>query len=510
MHSSKHKADFKVFITYFEFILFQAFTMDITQFPSKFDEYFHYVMKKTEMETPTEEVEEIQGSIRRMISQLWNAALTPKGEFMLSEIIPVGSMEEGSRLYKADEFDFMMILKISDIDVSNLRLEVGCKTGYVKLFSNNPTHQWKGLFNNGQLNSWNFRTCILPVLQKVGDIPQMPGQLKLAKRDFSVEKKYQHFMLEIMGEHEIEAWNLNLQCNGTDISVDTMPAIEINKSQVTDLETKLGTSIFKDNYSRDRAFSYNQKCYLVPKGCQKNEDNEGCGCWLVDFAPSEVSMLKKMDPVHKNCQKFLKYIIDAYHGLPSYMIKTTVLEHIKECNDSGNQCSIKMLRYISDCLDNAIMPEYFLKDLNIFGWKMADKLKTKSPAVMAILFEHHNRVFKMLCQMLQKMVGRNNWVVHPTPDFVSWQASVQTVENVLPVNLHLILMHEFVDDITPQVEKLIEENMSSWSNISEIRQETKDFLGKLEWDPIEDFIELQKAYLKEIPSLKPLLENNNQ
>ncbi|CAC5389588.1 unnamed protein product [Mytilus coruscus] len=456
------------------------------------------------METPTEEVKEIKASIRSIIYKLWNAALSQKGEFMLSEIIPVGSMEEGSRLYKADEFDFMIILKIADFDVSKLRLEEGCKTGYVKLFSDNPGHRWKGLFNNGQLNSWNFRTSILPVLRKVGDFSQLSSPLKLVKRDFSVVSNYQHFMLEIMGVHEIEAWNLALQWNGIDISVDTMPAIEINKSQVDDLETALGTSIFKDDHSRDRAFSYNQKCYLVPKGCQKNEDNEGCGCWLVDFAPSEVSMLKKMDQVHKNCQKFLKYIIDAYHGLPSYMIKTTVLEHVKECNDTSNQCAIKMLRHISDCLDNAIMPEHFLKDLNIFGWKMADKLKTKSPAVMAILFEHHNRVFKMLFKMLLKMAARKNWVVHQTPDLVSWQASVQIVEDVIPVNLHLILMHEFVDDLTPQVEKIIEKNMSSWCNISELRQGTKDFLGKLEWDPIEDFIKLQNEYLKEIPSLKPL------
>ncbi|CAG2239097.1 unnamed protein product [Mytilus edulis] len=245
-------------------------------------------------------------------------------------------MEEGSRLFSADEFDFMMILKMKDFPIDKIVLKEGCRPGFVRLLLEDPNVRLNECFKNNQLHSWEFRKHLLSQLQKVGDLSEKSGNLRQIKRDLAdmgLRTQVQHTLLQILGKHEIEAWNVLFKWHNTEISVDTMPAIEITREQIELLRESAEVYYFMMISIRIA------RLQLIKHAtwCQTDDDDESCGCWLIDFAPAEVAILKKMDKIHKDCQKFFKYLFKYYHKLPSYMVKSAVLKHIDECTDDRSE-----------------------------------------------------------------------------------------------------------------------------------------------------------------------------
>lgn len=302
---------------------------------------------------------------------------------------------------------------------------------------------------------------LLSQLQKEGDLSEKSRNLQQIKRDLAnmgLKNKVQHALLRIVGEHEIEAWNVLFKWHDTEISVDTMPAIEITREQIERFERIQGSILFHDEKHKERAFAVNQACYLVPKGCQKDDDEEGCGCWLIDFAPAEVAILKKMDKIHKNCQKFLKYILKDYHKLPSYMIKSAVLKHLDTCMVSRSEhwCTLNILTYISKCLDDANLPDPFLKNLNIFGWKEADRFRPLSATKTAILFEQHSRFVYLLLQIVTNMTKKHFTIINNSaPDHSRDLGELMVIERFMPLSPNLPLLNDFIDKIEPALETFI-------------------------------------------------------
>ncbi|CAG2239098.1 unnamed protein product [Mytilus edulis] len=332
--------------------------------------YFKTVMKSVKLRTSDIDIDDIRKSTKDLIGKIWEKALSKNQKFELAKVIPVGSMEEGSRLFTADEFDFMMILQMKDFPIDELVIKEGCRP--------------------------------------VGDLSEKSGKLKQSKRkleETELSANIKHALLQVLGEHEIEAWNVLFDSDGLQISVDTMPAIEITKDQIDQFERDQRSPLFHEQTHKCRAFELGQNCYLVPKGCQKDDDEEGCGCWLIDFAPAEVAILRAMDNTYRDCQKFLKYILRNYHDLPSYLVKSAVLKHLEKCTGSCTEqtCTLDILNYISKCVDDAVLPDPFLRNLNVFGWKEADHLRPLSPIKTAIIFEHHSRYVNLLLNIIQKM-----------------------------------------------------------------------------------------------------------
>ncbi|XP_052100460.1 uncharacterized protein LOC127734564 [Mytilus californianus] len=477
--------------------------------PNIFDKYFRTVMKSVKLSTSDNDIDEIRHSTKDLIRKIWDKALSNNEKFELSQVIPVGSMEEGSRLFSADEFDFMMILQMKDFPIDKIVLKEGCRPGFVRLFLDDPTVRLNDCFKNNQLHSWEFRKLLLSQLQKVGDLSEKFGNLKQIKRDLAdmgLRTNVQHTLLQILGEHEIEAWNVLFKWHDIEISVDTMPAMEITREQIEHFERVQGRLLFHAEKHKKRAFAVNQKCYLVPKGCQKDDDEEGCGCWLIDFAPAEVAILKAMDKIHKDCQKFLKYLLRYYHKLPSYMIKSAVLKHLDICTEprSVQGCTLDILTYISECLDDAYLPDPFLKTLNIFGWKEADRFRPLSATKTAILFEQHSRFIVLLLHMIRKM-NKENITIHnnSAPDLSRVDlGELMVIERCMPLSPNLPLLNDFIEKIEPALEEFIAQK--KWSTIAELRTLTKQYLHKLPWVPIDDFKKEQLERAKWEPELKLL------
>ncbi|XP_071166429.1 uncharacterized protein [Mytilus edulis] len=478
--------------------------------PNTFDKYFRTVMKEVKINASDNDTDEIRHSTTDLIRKIWNKALSKNEKFELSEVIPVGSMEEGSRLFSADEFDFMMILKMNDFPIDKIVIKEGCRPGFVRLLLEDPNVRLNECFKNNQLHSWEFRKHLLSQLQKVGDFSETSGNLRQIKRDLTdmgLRTQVQHALLQILGEHEIEAWNVLFKWHNTEISVDTMPAIEITREQIELFEGVRGSPLFHDDKHKDRAFVVNQTCYLVPKGCQKDDDDEGCGCWLIDFAPAEVAILKKMDKIHKDCQKFLKYLFKYYHKLPSYMVKSAVLKHIDECTDhrSEQSCTLDILNVISKRLDDANMPDPFLRNLNVFGWKEAGHLRSQSPTDTAIIFENHSRFVYLLLQTICKMTQENIAIdEHCVSQDIFELREIRAIEYFVPLNPLPPQLDIFMDKIRSAVQEFIAQK--KWSTIAELRILTKPYLNGLKWDPIEDFKKLQLESVVVYPQLKGLIQ----
>ncbi|XP_052100458.1 uncharacterized protein LOC127734563 [Mytilus californianus] len=479
--------------------------------PNTFTKYFKSVMRSVNLSTSDKDINDIKKLTKNLIGKIWEKALNENKKFELSEVIPVGSMEEGSRLFSAHEFDFMMILQMKDFPVDKIVLKEGCRPGFVRLLLEDPTARLNDCFKNNQLHFWEFRKHLLSQLQKVGDLSEKSGNLKQIKRnlaDMGLRPNVQHAVLQILGEHEIEAWNVLFKWHDTEISVDTMPAIEITREQIEHFERVHGSLLFHDEKHKDRAFAINRKCYLVPKGCQKDDDEEGCGCWLIDFAPAEVAILKTMNNIHRNCQKFLKYILSNYHDLPSYLVKSAVVKNFAKCTGSSSEqiCTLDILHYISKRLDDAYLPDPFLRNLNVFGWKEADQMRPLSPIETAIIFEHHSRYVDLLLHIIRKMTQENITIrmnSAPNPSLVDL-GELMAIEKIMPLSPKLPLLNDFIDQIKPALEKFIAQK--KWSSIAELRTTTKPYLKELKWDPIEDFKKQQLECAKYETGLKLLFQ----
>ncbi|CAG2227444.1 unnamed protein product [Mytilus edulis] len=259
-------------------------------------------------------------------------------------------------------------------------IQKGCRPGFVQLFLEEQPVRLNKCFKNTQLHSWKFRKHLLSQLQKIDDLSEKSGILKQTKRkleETDMIGNVQHDLLQILSEHEIEAWNVAFDWGEMWISVDTIPAIEIPKGQMEEFERSQRDLLFHDQTHKRGAFGLEQNYYLVPKGCQKDDNEEGCGCWLIDFAPAEVAILRAMDKTHRDCHKFLKYILKNGHDLPSYLVKSAVLKHLGNCTGSSSEeiCTLEILNYILKCVDDAFLPDPFLRNLNAFGWKEFDYLR---------------------------------------------------------------------------------------------------------------------------------------
>lgn len=489
----------------------QILDIDMSGRPNTFTKYFKTVMKSVKLSTSDKDIGEIRHSTKDLIRKIWNKALSKNEKFKLSEVIPVGSMEEGSRLFSADEFDFMMILKMKDFPINKIVLKEGCRPGFVRLLLEDTDVTLNECFKKNQLHSWKFRKHLLSQLQKVGDLSEQSGNLKQSKRNVDATElslNVKHALLQILGEHEIEAWNVSFEWNDLQISVDTMPAIEMTKDQIDQFDDDQKSSSFHDHTHKSRAFEFGQKCYLVPKGCQKDDDEEGCGCWLIDFAPAEVALLKAMDNTHRDCQKFLKYMLRNYHDLPSYLVKSAVLKHLEKCTGSKSEeiCTLDIMNYISKCVDDAYLPDPFLKNLNVFGWKEAELFRPLSPIETAIIFEHHSRYVHLLLHIIQKMTQENITIrmnSAPDPSLVD-RGELMAIEKIMPLSPKLPLLDEFIDKIKPAFEKFIAQK--KWSLIAGLRTTTKPYLKDLKWTPIEDFKQQQLQAANFEPGLKLLFQ----
>ncbi|CAC5376882.1 unnamed protein product [Mytilus coruscus] len=316
-------------------------------------------------------------------------------------------------------------------------------------------------------------------------------------------------ILRLFGKHEIDAWNFLFEWHKQKISVDTMPAIAITKEQIEDFEKAHRISLFHDRKHKDCAFAGNEKCYLIPKGCQKDDNEEGCGCWLIDFAPTEVAILQSMNKTHKDCQKFLKYIFRYYHKLPSYMIKASVLKHLENCTGSSSEqnCTLDILKYISKCLDGANLPDPFLSKRNIFGWKEVDLFRTLSPTKTAIIFENHSRFVGLLLQIIQKMTQvnitvYNNSGTSPRPFSTSELRIIEWSMPLRPTN-DGVDINDFMDEIEPELKEFI--SQKKWTTITELRDLTRPYLKDLRWGPIEYFKDTQRKVAQQEQNLNVLL-----
>ncbi|CAG2200654.1 unnamed protein product [Mytilus edulis] len=203
-------------------------------------------MKSVKLRTSDRDIDDIRKSTKDLIGKIWEKALSKNQKFELAKVIPVGSMEEGSRLFTADEFDFMMILQMKDFPIDELVIKEGCRPGYVRLFLDVHPVRLDECFKNTQLHSWEFRKHLLSHLTKVGDLSEKSGKLKQSKRkleETELSANIKHALLQVLGEHEIEAWNVLFDSDGLQISVDTMPAIEITKDQIDQFERDQKVSI---------------------------------------------------------------------------------------------------------------------------------------------------------------------------------------------------------------------------------------------------------------------------
>lgn len=357
---------------------------------------------------PNEVVQDIESSVRQLLWKIISKAKPLKikvfvpgtdvdlsfGDlFPISDLIPVGSYYEGTRVGDPFEFDFML-----PINAPNLDIVEGCGPGLVKI-KRHSADLWKDVTDFEYTEANNVDSAF-PSCTGIFDTTIMkltnPDMNFLTEDDCVVKSRSGTLKCMRSGMlHMAFLWSPNSGEAGDQvISVDTMPAFPCpNHHIITTCQNKSFNGQFLDLVKK-------HKCYLIPKPCIR----AGCvNCFHVTFATSENKLMRDMDPAHKRCYSLLKHLVslksefeDNLTDVSSYKIKTCLLYHVY--NDSHgvckkhsiSECTMDILKRITTCYQDMKMPKFFQRDSSLF-----DKFEY-SCSVLDVLIEENSEIGNMI------------------------------------------------------------------------------------------------------------------
>ena len=329
----------------------------------RFSQLAEGLVTKAQIETKWEHAAILRDVIRAHIYTWLDQVEAINSLYKVSELIPVGSYAEGTKIIQPDEFDYLAVIEefskpdvitiVADerniqrglvkvvVDDENLKSKCRglCKDGHLKCFQpvNFPAVTEKRFGHILIETLWTFVRCS----KRKGPTTGSPTDIKCnvllpAVNNMSLNFKGAYFRApNVLIEFEYKS---------CEVTVDVSPAIRYHKIQ----------DCFRENECAGPAFAElvlsRQSLLLV--GTDFGSD------FKVTVTEAEVEYIQRvMKPEHKIIYIFLKYIVKLYkeraHLLctfSSYMMKTVCIHHDIKCK--------KNKRTIKDCFKT------ILDDLN--------------------------------------------------------------------------------------------------------------------------------------------------
>jgi hypothetical protein len=329
----------------------------------KFSLLVEGVVRKVQTETTNERSEIIRDVTMFHINTWLDQVEQINPLYKVSELIPVGSYAEGTKIIHADEFDYLAVIEelskpdVIEIDTS----ESDINKGLVKviLADEESKLKWSGLCKDGHLKC--FQPIDFPVLgeKRFGHVVidsvwkfirnlKQKGPLSRAPTVIDICKillpAVNGVSLLFTGA-DFRAPNviLNFEDENRKVSVDVSPAIRYHKIHDCFKVEDCSCPQFAELILLRKS--------LLFVGTESESD------FKVTVTEAEVEfILTVMKPEHKIIYVFLKYIVKLYERVlmetfTSYMMKTVCIHHDIKCEK--DDISIK------DCL------QLVMNDLNV-------------------------------------------------------------------------------------------------------------------------------------------------
>ncbi|XP_061194794.1 uncharacterized protein LOC133202957 [Saccostrea echinata] len=325
----------------------------------------------------------IESGVRDFVAKTCKLVGEAKPIFQISQIIPSGSFYEGTKIGRADEFDFMVILKgLSEAD--KLILHNGCNPWYTRLQLKRGIHFGQRYMCNCHMNRETYgnylgnpQILVADFWSNISSVSKSDlfcrenSDGKLCSKVNEKQKLlFKYTEKPLMSQSESTEAGL-VPLNDVTIGVDMMMAIK-HPSPETIASQPSFPSQFKE-------LLLTHGCHIITKSCHIEHFPQPT-CWFITFSALELELMKNMDTHHKECYKILKSLMIGEINFPgkcmnlsSYVLKTAFLFHVygtNKCTHSrfDAKCIIEVLNYLANCLFHFDMPCFFARDMNTWGY----------------------------------------------------------------------------------------------------------------------------------------------
>lgn len=365
------------------------------------------------------ELQDIYGAVVSMVSMVMSKAASNDSKWKCSEILRVGSVEEGTKIIEPNEFDFLCVLKSFRTD-RNLLLRKMCthNPGYAHLFIENDELQKEFGFamNEGQLSAKDlfrkFDAMISDVYTQL--TPAMKDQMK-EERD-SGTLNFGGFSLIDIGPNIILRfyWIPTDGKDQIDINVDLSPAI-----RYSNMENIINPMECLSHWMTVRQAELDS-VLLVTGGITKPNNTCSSKCIRISCTELEVKLVQCLSDNHRRCYKVLKYIVChlcmelsiskfSYKPISSYILKNAVIQHSINChNEENKECLGQILILLLDCIilkgsGKPHLSNIFCKDHNLLS--SIEIYQTYEMGAIHLCMHVH--VLSGLLEFHRELVGHN-------------------------------------------------------------------------------------------------------
>ena len=340
-----------------------------------------------------ERVKDIEIAITEFIKDVTALIAETTPQLKVSEIILFGGYQEGTKIYDADEFDFLVVMEeLSKPGLFTIEKDEKSanNAGIVKLKLANEgdtNEKWKIYSDDGYLrcfeplifthqrDSFGYR-----VIEAIPKLKQNKGRKSLRENDeidffrsskepeliYCQSRPIQHVAMIRRAVVKFPNVLLEFEFGGKSVSVDLCPAIR--------------STLVDQCFNPKNCFTKELADLVIDRKSILLVGQENC-LFRVTYTETEVDFVKnRMKQGHKCLYILLKVIAhcfpDTWKPLPSYALKTMCIKHDLLCVTSKNQSLLKCFDELMDLFYKAMraqsLTSVFDKRLDLFG--KADKI----------------------------------------------------------------------------------------------------------------------------------------
>ncbi|XP_060081832.1 uncharacterized protein LOC132561119 [Ylistrum balloti] len=304
----------------------------------------------------------------------------------VNEILSVGSFVEKTKIRSPNEFDFMVCLDfLSNEDVVKIEAQEGCDPGYMIAFLKSHPKNMKRTAMQLYGDVWcihpdglraEYNRLLTEVFNTIKDYKVITphGAMKVrGSFHLALKLEWIRFRSEYTGDDVFNGLSqTDIPFDGAHrlpVDVDIMPAVRVENAS-------LATTL--SGFPRHMAdVVTSQGFHLIYKASGHDSNTPFL---QTSFAASEVVLVQKLHPIHKQCYRILKYLLtdgtnvnkqNKNISLSSYMFKTAVLFHEYDglCRGVPDivKCSLNLINYVKDNFGLGLMPTFFMRNRNTWG-----------------------------------------------------------------------------------------------------------------------------------------------
>ena len=350
------------------------------------DNYLEGVAESLNFSQSCLEVKVVQQLVHKMVHNIAKEAYRADSGLTLREIIPVGSMAEGTRIILPNEFDFMIVVDridaddvrdtISDSKGTFVRMKIECREENCMYSIEDPSVDYISAFGsecNCHLAKLTKEMCLYSILCATAD--------KILEDGHSYSSESHPGKLQLIEcKRHLPALTLTLLWKACDVE-DEPIQMEISVDLVVMVELEIDACFL------DRTDVFHQHFYnelnAIKKVHIRHDWYLNYVGFRVSFVFTELQLIRDDSETHKTCYKLLKYIYRT-NNIPferfcsSFLLKNLLLQHAVCCEGGGlGWCLLKILGELRDKLDSEgseipFIPHVFSTKVDLLSTKFGD------------------------------------------------------------------------------------------------------------------------------------------